>query len=80
MNAQKQLPSGPVVQAITVQDGDMRVTVAEDTIKLVRIGPQGGETKPAITMKAEEVDRLIRLLQLARDQQQSFAEAIRGRP
>lgn len=79
MSGQKQLPSGPVVQAITVQDGDMRVTISAAEIEIARIGPQGGVTRPTIKMKGDEVERFVRLLELAQNQQRSFSEAIRGR-
>lgn len=75
---QKQLPAGPQVQAITVQDGDMRVTVSAEDIIVAKIGPQGGVAKSPVKYTASEIKRLISLLELAHKHQQLFAASVRG--
>lgn len=73
MTQPKQITAGPQVQAITVQDGDMRVLVSEDVIEVSKIGPQGGVSKAPIKYTRDEMARLLRLLELAQQHQELFA-------
>lgn len=69
----KQITAGPQVQAITVQDGDMRVLVSADAVEVSKIGPQGGVSKAPIKYTRDELTRLFRLLALAQEHQELFA-------
>lgn len=62
---------GPVVSAITMRDADLEVTITKTTVVVEQIGPRDGRTKVA-TYAPMELDRLINLLTVARDRQQSF--------
>lgn len=62
----KELTAGPRVEAITVQDEDMRVQISNDTIEVWKIGPQGGIQKSPVRYTRAEFDRLLALLELAR--------------
>lgn len=74
----KEITAGPQVQAITVQDGDMRVLVSAESIEVSKIGPQGGVSKAPVKYTPDEMARLIRLLELAQRHQELFAESARS--
>lgn len=71
----KQLPAGPTVQAITVQDGDMRVTISDEHIEVAKIGPQGGVSRGQ-KYTPGEMSRLLSLLELAREHQELFRKNV----
>lgn len=74
----REITAGPQVQAITVQDGDMRVLVSAELIEVSKIGPQGGVSKAPVKYTPDEMSRLIRLLELAQRHQKLFVESARS--
>lgn len=63
---------GPQIESITLVDGNMSVTVAKSSVKISEIGPRGGTRTPT-SYSPVELTRLIGLLQLAQDHQETFA-------
>lgn len=64
--------AGPQIESITLRDGDMSVTVSQDSVSISEVGPRGGRKTPTAFTKTE-LARLLGLLQLAQDHQEQFA-------